>query len=86
MKDNNFKNDNWPVVLKVLVTDGKVKKYLKPYALRHSFITRLIREGIDIKTFATLSGNSVATIIRHYLAAKQDFDLPELLNCNAVSC
>ena len=32
-----------------------------------------------MKTVATtLSGNSVATIIRHYLAAKQDFDLPEL--------
>ena len=65
-------------MLKGLVKDGQVEKYLKPYALRHSVITRLIREGIDIKTVATLSGNSVPTIIKHYLAAKQDFNLPEL--------
>ncbi len=71
-------DSNWCVVLKGLVEDKKVEKYLKPYALRHSFITRLVREGIDIKTVATLSGNSVQTIIKHYLAAKQDFDLPEL--------
>ena len=74
----NFRDDNWRVVLKGLVEDKKVEKYLKPYALRHSFITRLVREGVDIKTVATLSGNSVATIIEHYLAAKQDFNLPEL--------
>lgn len=61
-----------------LVKDGKVEKYLKPYALRHSSIARLVREGVDIKTVATLSGNSVQTVIKHYLAAKQDFDLPEL--------
>ncbi len=78
MNHNNFREDNWRVVLKGLVKDKKVEKYLKPYALRHSFITRLVREGVDIKTVASLSGNSVATIIRHYLAAKQDFDLPEL--------
>lgn len=75
---NNFREDNWRVVLKGLVKDKQVEKYLKPYALRHSFITRLVRDGVDIKTVATLSGNSVATIIKHYLAAKQDFNLPEL--------
>ncbi len=78
LNHNNFRDDNWRVVLKGLVEDKKVEKYLKPYALRHSFITRLVREGVDIKTVATLSGNSVATIIKHYLASKQDFNLPEL--------
>jgi len=78
LNHNNFRDDNWRVVLKGLVKDKKVEKYLKPYALRHSFITRLVREGVDIKTVATLSGNSVATIIKHYLASKQDFNLPEL--------
>ena len=78
LNHGNFRKRDWRVVLKGLVEDGKVEKYLKPYALRHSFITRLVREGVDIKTVATLSGNSVATIIKHYLAAKQDFNLPEL--------
>ena len=79
LNHNNFRDDNWRVVLKGLVKDNKIEKYLKPYALRHSFITRLVREGIDIKTVATLSGNSVNTIIQHYLATRQDFELPPLL-------
>jgi len=78
LNHGNFRKRDWRIVLKGLVEDKKVEKYLKPYALRHSFITRLVRDGVDIKTVATLSGNSVATIIKHYLAAKQDFNLPEL--------
>lgn len=74
----NFRNNNWKPVIKGLVKEGKVEKYLKPYALRHSFITRTIREGVDIKTVATLSGNSVKTIIDNYLASRRDFNLPEL--------
>ena len=49
-----------------------------PYALRHSFVTRLIREGTDIKTVASLSGHSVKTLLAHYLVSRDDFDLPEL--------
>ena len=74
----NFRNRYWSKVVKSLVKEGYVEKYLKPYCLRHSFITRMIREGVDIKTVATLSGNSVKTIIENYLAARRDFDLPEL--------
>lgn len=75
---NNFREKNWKPVLKGLIRQNKVEKYLKPYALRHSFITRMVREGVDIKTVATLSGNSVKTIIDNYLASRKDFDLPEL--------
>lgn len=76
---DNFRNRYYKKVLKGLVEDEKVEKYLKPYALRHSFITRLVREGVDIKTVATLSGNSVNTIIKHYLASRDDFELPPLI-------
>ena len=72
------KDSNWCVVLKGLVKDGKIEKYLKPYSLRHSFITRLIRKGVDIATVAKLSGNSTDMICRHYLASQEDFDIPEL--------
>lgn len=73
-----FRKNNWTPVVKALVKQGKVEKYLKPYCLRHTFITRMIRGGVDIKTVATLSGNSVKIIIENYLAARRDFDLPEL--------
>ena len=78
ISQNDFRRYNWTTVLKGLVKDKKIEKYLKPYCLRHSFITRLIREGVDIKTVASLSGNSPETIMKHYLASRRDFDLPEL--------
>ena len=78
LNHNNFRDDNWKVVLKGLVKDEKIHKYLRPYALRHSFVTRLIREGTDIKTVASLSGHSVKTLLTYYLVSRDDFDLPEL--------
>ncbi len=75
---NNFRTRYYTKVVKGLVKDGKVHKYLKPYCLRHSFITRLIREGVDIATVAALSGNSVEVIMSNYLASRREFDLPEL--------
>ena len=74
----NFRTSYWVKVLEGLIKDGKVHKYLKLYCLRHSFITRLIREGVDIATVAALSGNSVEVIMSNYLASRREFDLPEL--------
>ena len=75
---NDFRRRSYTKVVKGLVKDGKVHKYLKPYCLRHSFITRLVREGVDIATVAALSGNSVEVIMSNYLASRREFDLPEL--------
>lgn len=75
---HRWRESNWRKVVNGLVDDGLIESYLKPYSLRHSFITRLVREGVDIATIGRISGNSPETIIKHYLAAKQDFDLPEL--------
>ncbi|MGF1542875.1 MAG: tyrosine-type recombinase/integrase [Pleurocapsa sp.] len=74
----NFRARHWKPVIDGLVAQGKLEKYLKPYCLRHSFITRLIREGVDIATVASLVGNSPKVILDKYLAVKRDFDLPEL--------
>ena len=78
INQDNFRNRYWNKILNYLVLTGQVKKRLKPYCLRHSFITRLIREGVDIATVASLSGNSPQIIIKNYLASRNDFDLPEL--------
>lgn len=74
----NFRKRYWKPVVDGLAKEGIVTKYLKPYCLRHSFITRLIRDGVDIATVASLSGNSPEIIIKNYLASRKDFDLPEL--------
>jgi integrase len=78
INQNNFRRRYWQPVVKGLVKQGKIDKYLKPYCLRHSFITRLVRDGVDIATVASLSGNSPQIIMTNYLASNQDFELPEL--------
>jgi integrase len=75
---DNFRDRQWKKIINNLVKQGKIDKYLKPYCLRHSFITRLIREGVDIATVASLSGNSPEIIMKNYLASRKEFDLPEL--------
>ena len=78
VNQNNFRRRYWQPVVKGLVKQGKINKYLKPYCLRHSFITRMVREGVDIATVASLSGNSPQIIMTNYLVSNNNFDLPEL--------
>jgi integrase len=75
---DNFRVRYWNKILKELVSNSQIEQRLKPYCLRHSFITRLIRDGVDIATVASLSGNSPEIIIKNYLASRKEFDLPEL--------
>jgi integrase len=78
VNQKTFNRRYWKTIVNGLLEDGKLEKAFRSYSLRHSFITRLIREGFDIATVARISGNSPETIIKHYLAAKDSFDLPEL--------
>ena len=78
VNQKTFNRRYWKTVVNGLLKDGKLEKAFRSYSLRHSFITRLIREGFDIATVARISGNSPETIIKHYLAAKDSFDIPEL--------
>ncbi len=68
----------WAIVVKNLVIDSLVEKYLKPYCLRHSFITRLVRDGLDVASIAAIVGTSPEMIFNNYLAAKSDFEVPQL--------
>ena len=58
--------------------EGKLDRYIKPYSLRNSAITRWLQEGIDIASVARLSGNSSKVIMDNYWKAKTGFDIPEL--------
>ena len=78
VNQKTFNRRYWKVVIQGLIDDGKLDKALRSYSLRHSFITRLIREGFDIATVARLSGNSTEMICKHYLASKEQFEVPEL--------
>ncbi|MGV2827930.1 tyrosine-type recombinase/integrase [Myxosarcina sp. GI1(2024)] len=78
INQKTFNRRYWKTVIEGLICDGILDKALRSYSLRHSFITRLIREGFDIATVARLSGNSTEMICKHYLASKEQFEVPEL--------
>ncbi|MEO0849582.1 MAG: tyrosine-type recombinase/integrase [Cyanobacteria bacterium J06648_1] len=78
VNQKTFNRRYWKVIVQGLIDDGVLEKALRSYSLRHSFITRLIREGFDIATVARLSGNSTEMICKHYLASKEQFEVPEL--------
>ena len=75
----NWSKRYWRPLIKGLVKDGKVHKYLKPYSTRHSGITRLIRLGYDPATVAALAGTSTEMICNNYLAAHNEIDIPIMM-------
>jgi integrase len=78
INQHNFGERYWKPIVKKLVVTGKVSEYLPTYNLRHSWITRMLRNELDIATVAKLAGNKPDTIMKHYLAARtQDLVLPE---------
>jgi len=62
-------------VIEKLIREGKVQAYLKPYAMRHSFITWQLAAGMTPANVAKLVGNSPEVIYKHYVSAEKD---PEL--------
>jgi len=79
INQHNFNERYWKPIVKQLVASGRVEEYLPTNNLRHSWITRMLRSGLDIATVARLAGNKSDTIMRHYLAAQtRDLILPEL--------
>jgi len=53
-------------------------RHVKPYALRHTYATEMLRGGAHAPDIAAAIGNEVFTTMRHYLHADPD----ELLDMN----
>lgn len=78
INQHNFNERYWKPIVEGLVASGKVEEYLPTNNLRHSWITRMLRSGLDIATVAKLAGNKPDTIMKHYLAAQtKNLVLPE---------
>ena len=48
------------------VRKAKIKRRLRPYDLRHLFITRALERGADIGALAEIVGSRPETLRRHY--------------------
>lgn len=75
---HNFTNRCWRKVVKQLVAEGKVSQYLPLYNVRHTFITLMLRKGIDMQTIAMLCGTSIQMLKEHYWSPDRQVKLPEI--------
>ena len=58
--------DSWKKPLKTAASAAGLSETTTAYSLRHSVITDLVVDGLDLLTVAQLSGTSVAMIEKHY--------------------
>ncbi|TVQ42212.1 MAG: hypothetical protein EA365_15880 [Gloeocapsa sp. DLM2.Bin57] len=75
---HNFTNRYFTPIVKELVKVGEIENQLPTYHLRHTFITQMIRKGIDIATIGNLVGNSAETILSNYLGTDKGVELPDI--------
>lgn len=61
-----WNKDSWYDPIKAAVIAAGLPPEATAYTLRHSAITDLVHQGLDLLTVAQLSGTSVAMIERHY--------------------
>jgi integrase len=80
---HNFTNRYWSRVVKGLLKDGKISKYLPTYNLRNTSATLFLKKGVDKATIAALLGTSEKMLDEHYWSPDDDIlsggvKLPEL--------
>ncbi|MEG4323149.1 MULTISPECIES: tyrosine-type recombinase/integrase [unclassified Microcoleus] len=69
---------HYPGLVTQLIDDGMISGYLSPYHTRHTFISLQAHAGADLFLLATICGNSVEVIQRHYLGINIDATLPDI--------
>lgn len=80
INQKNFLRRAWHPLVKPLVST-RIRRYLPPYALRHSFISNMhYQHGVPLPTIAFLVGDKVETIVKFYagLQTVKSSDLPSL--------
>jgi site-specific recombinase XerD len=61
-----WNKDAWKGPVKETALGAKLPEGTMTYTLRHSVISNLVHDGLDLLTVAQISGTSVAMIERHY--------------------
>ncbi len=67
-----WNKDAWKGPVKSAAEAAKLPDGTTAYTLRHSVISDLVHDGLDLLTVAQISGTSVATIERHYGYLRSD--------------
>ena len=67
----NFTRRIWNPLINDLVSLGKVKKYLKPYCMRHTYITNEIKHNTPLHIIAAQVGTSIEMLTKVYLISNE---------------
>jgi integrase len=67
-----WNKDAWRWPIKEAAKDAGLPAGATAYTLRHSVISDLVHDGLDLLTVAQISGTSVAMIERHYAHLRSD--------------
>lgn len=73
----NFQSRHWKPLVEKLVRDRKVAFYFSEYHARHTFITELVKKGIDEQDISYICRTSVAMIQRCYASQSRQVSVPE---------
>ena len=71
VNQKNFSRRYWQRVVKGLVADGAVNKYLRMYCTRHTFITNQVLKLVPLHIIASQVGTSVEMIVKTYLVSNE---------------
>ncbi|MBE9065150.1 tyrosine-type recombinase/integrase [Leptolyngbya cf. ectocarpi LEGE 11479] len=74
----NFQSRHWKPLVEKLVRDRKVAFYFSEYHARHTFITELVKKGIDEQDISYICRTSVAMIQRCYASQSRNVTVPEI--------
>ena len=79
-------SQNYPSIVEKLAKSGQIKQYLKPYAMRHTYISlaaNMIAKKYPkdeflsaLQLLANSVGNTIEVILKHYLHMTADVTLP----------
>ncbi|MEM7067131.1 MAG: tyrosine-type recombinase/integrase [Cyanobacteria bacterium P01_B01_bin.77] len=72
-----FQLRHWQPLVERLASCGKVAFYLPQYHCRHTFITQLVKSGMELKDISYLCRVSVATLMQFYVSASRTVEVPE---------
>jgi integrase len=77
-----WNKDSWKDPIRTTAAEASLGSGITAYTLRHSVITDLVTNGLDLLTVAQLSGTSVLMIEKHYGHYRADLAAAALANLN----
>lgn len=78
LDQKRFNQRHFNQIVKGLFQSNLISKAMPTYNLRNSWITLMLKKGLDLATVAKLAGTSEKMILKHYWGADDSIAIPEI--------